>query len=226
MPFRTCIVVACLAVSLLVNLALAVFYGHLRADQRVAALASLGGREHRSGPTIILGDSVVADLVSPDGRLVNLAVPGATVDWIASQQVAIVDNLRPKRIFLAVGINDLRNGTSPEQTVDSLLGLATKLESTSRNTKVILLAILPPSRTSILAGRATPSNVARANRLLIEGATQRGIAAIDYSTLFSKNDGLDDRLTYDGLHLNVSGMAILQDMFFHGLAPKAPGKTE
>lgn len=219
-PMRKAAVAAALVLSIGFNLAL-LGYWRLRADERTALLATLARQQHRSGPVVILGDSIVAGVGAAGDRAVNLAVPGATIDWIAANQIGLIASLRPSRILLAAGVNDLRAGAVAEDTANRLLSLAENLETAAPGAEVIVLAILPPARTGELAGSAEIEEVVQTNSLLLAGAAARGLAAIDHSALFGGAAGLQDRLTYDGLHLNAAGAALLEDVLFDGLTGRA-----
>jgi lysophospholipase L1-like esterase len=201
-----------------------IWYWNLRDDARAALAAQLAGREHESGPTIIIGDSIIAAAGSRQDQALNLAVAGATISWIADHQLDMVADLGPSRIIVAAGINDLRSGASPGETAARLLALASSLKSRMPGARVILMAILPPARNGEFAGLASVADVLETNRLLLEQAAARGFSVIDHSLLFARADGLEDRLTFDGLHLNAAGQAVLSGLLFEGLAGQRSGK--
>jgi lysophospholipase L1-like esterase len=206
-----------LLVSISMNLAL-IWYSNLRDDAKAALAAQLARREHQSGPTIIIGDSIIAAAGSRQGQALNLAVAGATISWIADNQLDMVADLGPGRIIVAAGINDLRSGASPGETAARLLALASSLKSRMPGARIILMAILPPARDGEFASLASVADVLETNSLLREQAAARGFSMIDHSLLFARADGLEDRLTYDGLHLNAAGQAVLSGLLFEGLA--------
>ena len=147
-----------------------------------------------------------------------MAVAWATIDWTAKYQPDMTGELQPSRIILAVGENDLRAGASPSKTAAKLLALAECLEAIGREVGVIVLAILPPARVGELSRSASMSRVFETNRQFLERAANYGLTVIDHSLLFSSRDGLADRLTYDGLHLNAAGRVLLDNLLYSGLA--------
>ncbi|MFN3890338.1 MAG: SGNH/GDSL hydrolase family protein [Beijerinckiaceae bacterium] len=207
-----------LVISMAMNVGLLGYYGYLRSDQRAALHAKLSSLTHQSGPTVLLGDSIVADLSVPTGRLINLAVPGASVAWIEANQLAMIARLRPSRILLAAGINDLRAGASAEATASAIVSLGLKLTALHPDAQTVLLSILPPAEASDISGHANSERVQEANKLMLEGAAKNGLAAVDYAAVLSSRGALRDFLTYDGLHLNAAGRSIVEEILFHGLA--------
>lgn len=210
-------IVGALLLSLAVNVA-GFFYMHLREDQRMAFAASVGFGRFQSGPTVIVGDSIIAALKDGGGRAINLATSGATIGWIATHQLDVISSLQPGRLIVSAGVNDLRAGAAPEQVAVGLVSLAKDLRARIPTADITLLAVLPLSRNSPLAGSLNANSSASANEFIRAKAIHHGFRFLDHASMFSDINGLRDDLTYDGLHLNAAGTSILADIVFNGIA--------
>jgi lysophospholipase L1-like esterase len=193
------------------------FYWHLRDDARAALSVQLAKHEHQSGPTITLGGSIIAATGSRVDQAINLGIDTATIDWIATHQLDIVADLAPSRIIIAAGINDLRAGSTPREIASRLFVLVDALEARILAAKVIALAVLPPARSTAAGGAASVASVFETNRMIVGEAAARGISLIDHSLLFARDEGLEERLTDDGLHPNAAGQAVLSELLVEGL---------
>ena len=208
---------AALAVSASLNVALWIYYGRWRSDQRAALRARLATAPS-ARPALILGDSIVAPLEGAEPRVFNLAVSGATVHWIRSEQIPLVRDLQPRHILIAAGINDLRAGESPERVAQELADLARELRVASAQSSITVLSVLPLAAGAALTGPVTPDSVAETNRLVQASAGPGVFTFVHHGTLLADRDGLAEEYTDDGLHLNASGLERLHQFLHGGIA--------
>jgi lysophospholipase L1-like esterase len=209
-------VVGGLVLSIAMNTLLVTWFMGVSPLSRQIAAYQLDLRKHAARPVVILGDSILAAVDSPEG-VVNLAMNGATIDSTLDEVLPRIGSLEPRRVLVGLGINDLRYGALPEEAAQKLLTLANAITEEDPSTEVIILAVLPLARTTPLAAQTNNKEIVELNLRLSEAVARRH-KYIDHTRLFIVGGALDDSLTYDGLHLNGLGEGILARLLFHGLA--------
>lgn len=215
-------VTALLLGSLGFNGALLWWFQVLRPDQRSAHWARQMLAIYRPGPTVILGDSVIAALPQRTNRALNLAVAGASLQWIAEQQLSELRGLRPARVIIAAGINDLRAGVAPVEVAARMERIVDAIRRLPGPPEVTVLAVLPPAQGSRLAGGASAEHVDALNAMLMERCAPDGFGFVDHRGLMTESGYLRPALSSDGLHLNGRGLAVLDELLFAGLAGERP----
>lgn len=189
----------------------------LRPHEQMLVQQRLLSATHRSGPIIWLGDSILA-VIEPDRPDVrNLSVSGASVDFVRTDILSTALSIRPSRVVVALGINDLRMGVGPEDVRDSLAGICEIILSSDSQVEIVLLAVLPLARSTELAGATDNAEIDRLNRLLKDLAHMPRLSFVDHSGMFRAEGGLADRLSFDGLHPNVPGKQRLQELLLSGI---------
>lgn len=161
---------------------------------------------------VFLGDSITAhgpwvDFF-PCVKLQNFGVSGETTKDIESRLDAVLD-LNPKVVFLMAGINDLSKKRSPQDVVQSLSSILSKLED--NGIKVYLQSTLHCSSAS--CGRSFYNQVLEINKGL-EKLVKKSTAVIfiDINQRLSDKSGLRSEFTVDGVHLNSRGYLALRDL--------------
>ncbi|WP_075223281.1 GDSL-type esterase/lipase family protein [Acuticoccus yangtzensis] len=210
---------AFLVVSLALNGAFAGWYLGVTPIKRMLWRAHLSTAAYAARPVVILGDSILVPLDPPEGTL-NLAVSGATVAATMAKVLPSALAMAPRRIIIGLGINDLRAGRVPEDVAADLAGLVRTITAADPSTDIVLLAVLPLARAAgpRQAAEADNREITALNTRLAEEARAGAHGFLDHSGLFTVAGGLDDRLTYDGLHLNAAGLDILSRVLLSGAA--------
>lgn len=155
-------------------------------DQLVAALA----RQPADAPRL--------DLVA------NLAVDGWTSNDVIRAQLPRVDALRPEFVTLLVGVNDVVQGVPEERYRANLETILDDL--LERLPPDRLVTITTPDYTVTPAGAdyGEPATrrtaIARANAILAEVATRRGIAVVDIVDISERAAADRSLVASDGLH--------------------------
>jgi lysophospholipase L1-like esterase len=186
----------------------------------LAALLALGWTAGQAlageaSAIVFLGDSIThqgdwARLLGRDD-VDNQGLDGDTSAGVLHRLPAVIAK-RPAKIFLMIGINDLRRGGGKPEAGEQLLAnherILGRLRADLPRAQVHVLSILPVSR-RFFGFMPDNRGINEVNRRLQALAQEKGCAWLDLHPLFADQEGaLDKRLTYDGLHLNAEGYQV------------------
>lgn len=157
-----------------------------------------------SGGVVMLGDSITHfgrwDLLFPDAKTRNFGISGERSEHLLQRLDPIV-RLKPDKIFILIGTNDLASGLTPAEiasNVDSLLG---QLRAALPDAALHLQGVMPRARK--YADRIRTLNAAYRDL-----ARKHAAKFIDLFPVFDDGSGeMDARCTLDRLHLNGAGYA-------------------
>ena len=112
---------------------------------------------------------------------------------------------KPRKIFLAIGVNDIKRGTPIEVIANNYERIILKLKHSSPKTKLYLQSVLPVTE-SVLAsiyGNIRNHKIMALNDLMKTLAVKHQLTYVDlYNDVFKDENGqLIRSLTTDGLHL-------------------------
>jgi len=112
--------------------------------------------------------------------------------------------VKPKAIFLLIGINDIfNNSTTPEYVAGNIIAIAKNIREASPNTKVFVQTVLPS------ATRAIKEKIQQTNSLLKEKTGHKTYILLNIHVLFTDGESLMKKdYTTDGTHLNENGYAV------------------
>lgn len=151
-----------------------------------------------------------------DEKVVNRGIAGDTTDDVM-RRIDEATGLKPKRLFLQIGINDMiRKGKrrlSADRLVDKIFGIADNFgeETEERN----IISLYPVNRrktivSAIIIGKAKNKRIKEVNKLLRARCEKEGVNFIDvYDDLTDEKGNLKKEYTIEGLHLSVKGYAAL-----------------
>jgi lysophospholipase L1-like esterase len=147
--------------------------------------------------------------------LVNRGIGGDTTTRLLGR-LDEVFKMRPRAIFLMIGVNDISLSVPRSTTVENLRAILDRLERA--DTQPFLAFVLPVTasyaKKGINAG-ITDLNAAIAGVLADHPKTR----PIDIRPLMRGSDGaLREELSYDGLHLSPKGYAVWRDAIAPELA--------
>lgn len=116
--------------------------------------------------------------------------------------------LKPAKVFLMIGINDLAKKTPDAIILKNIQRIANQLKQYSPNTKLIIQSILPTNNnfTEFMGYQNKDDHIIWLNNELSLFCTNSQLVFVDLYSLFKDENGkLNKRYTYDGLHLNGEG---------------------
>ena len=137
----------------------------------------------------------------------NRGIRSDRSSWLINRLDTIV-GARPKKVFLAIGINDLMAGEKPDAIAGNIDRILTRFEKESPWTRIYLTSLLPTNPTLSAEKIDLKAEIEETNRLLEALCTEerKNLLYIDvYSTLADDQGLLDPKYTNDGLHLTGEG---------------------
>lgn len=165
---------------------------------------------------VFLGNSITeqgrwSELFFGNKHIVNRGIGGDRTDGILFRLEEVISS-KPKKIFLMIGINDLRYGRSAKYIVDKNHQIIQRIKKESPNTKIYLQSLLPT-----YGRRKRPIEIIREiNQGLKFTAEKENITYIDLFSHFMDNTGsLDKKYSLDGLHLNGLGYQQWKNLIEH-----------
>ncbi len=178
-----------------------------------AMLLRLQSMVYEPGPTVIVGDSLLAALPH-SGCVANMAVPGMRAAELDPDPVA---SRAPSRVIVKIGINDLWFGATPSAIANSIGQFVRALRERVPQANIMVLSLLPIADGEF--GKVTNADIRETNAAIRTTVLALGARHADLSGMFG-GDQLAPALTYDGLHLNAAGIGVLANALFQGLAHK------
>jgi lysophospholipase L1-like esterase len=153
-------------------------------------------------------------------RLTNLAVDGATVSQVLSEQLPAAAAARPDLLSVTVGMNDIRARGFDELGFKA--GLGQLLEGLAA-TEATLLTCTLPDMTAVMALSPEMAEIARermrlASDIIREQAESYGAVCLDAWALPGITD--PDLYSPDRLHPNSHGHQFIAAAFADKLAPR------
>lgn len=140
----------------------------------------------------------------------NRGIPGDTSSDIMDCIDLITKN-KPKKLFLMIGINDLKANTPVSDISNNYRTIIKKVSTNSPNTEIILQSVLPINN-DIFRVNTTNDKITELNNKIKEISTEYRLIYIDLNQLFiDKNGQLKEELTIDGVHINGNGYLVWKD---------------
>ncbi|MBN1901509.1 hypothetical protein JW926_09335 [Candidatus Sumerlaeota bacterium] len=178
----------------------------------------------KSGGIVFLGDSITEGFPTkeafPDAYVINRGIGGDVIEGVIERLDVCVFNLKPKRVYLMIGINNIwwfSPDAPPEELGKQYENLVLKMKQGAGETQIVLLSILP------VGGGESAKNIKvnAVNSVIRSIAEKESLAYIDLHPLMRDEKGnLREEFTADGVHLNLKGylawleMMLPQEEFF------------
>jgi lysophospholipase L1-like esterase len=161
---------------------------------------------------VMLGDSITEaapwDEITSCRSIANRGVGGDTTAGVLGRLEGVL-KLRPRAVFLMIGVNDIALGVAREQTLANYRGILDRLNAANLQTSVAYVLPLARSHAKWRNNAAIASLNEGIGGLI---AGRPGTSAVDLRPLVRNDKGdLREDLSYDGLHLNAKGYAIWRD---------------
>jgi lysophospholipase L1-like esterase len=165
-----------------------------------------------SSPVVMLGDSLTEGGTWRELTgclyLVNRGIGGDTSGGVLGRLDEIIA-LKPRAVFLMIGVNDISLGVPTETTIGNLRAILDRLERANIRSYV---AYVLPVAASYAKKRINGDITALNTRIATVLADRANSIAIDLRPLMRDADGyLREDLSFDGLHLSPNGYAIWRD---------------
>ena len=165
---------------------------------------------------IFLGDSITGwcqwSELFQNLRIKNREIGGDRTDGVLFRLDEVLSS-SPDKIFIMIGINDLADGADFHKVLENYKVIIQRISEKSPGTKIYIQSLLPVNK-QLLAkyypkSKITDENIRKLDNSLEDLSSKFQLNYIDLYSLFKKDeDQLDERFTYDGLHLNGNGYLI------------------
>lgn len=155
----------------------------------------------------------------PGKPYLDRGISGQTTPQMLLRFRQDVVDLKPKVVVILAGTNDISGNTGPmtlEQTGDNIASMAEI--AAANGIRVVLSSVLPVSDTVSKADGSyytqtrsrPPAKIVEMNVWLKSYAAKHGITYLDYYSAMVDDKGfVRDGITFDGLHPNAKGYAIM-----------------
>ena len=167
---------------------------------------------------ILLGDSISLwfppDLLPNDTVWLNQGISGETSRGLL-KRLNLIDQTKPKKIFIMIGINDLIQGMKDDTIVANHLLIIRYLRKVHPKSEIIVQSILPHGGANATwEGKAKllqipNQRIDKINQRLKKIAQSEKVIFVDLAPLFADQNG-DLRMEFstDGLHLAPRGYEV------------------
>lgn len=174
-----------------------------------ARVSEFKAMNRTQGGIVFLGDSLT-DYVNFDDffpfQIINRGIAGDTTTGILSRLDEVI-SLKPGKLFILVGTNDIAYGSSAEKISGNIMKIISRVQENSPKTKIYLQSLFPTNNKKFSSGRPN-STIQAVNKELEKLAQKLNCEYINlYPLLLSQDGELDEKFTPDGLHLTQSGMS-------------------
>ncbi len=162
------------------------------------------------GKIIFLGNSITEgfdlDLYFPVTRPINRGISGDHIDGLLERLETSVLRLKPSRLYILIGINDIGAGDPDTIILDNAHRLMDALKVSLPDSAVFVQSILP---TTTAWPNCPKEKIIRLNNRIHRITETYGFDWINLYPFFVDSTGyLRQGLTDDGLHLNEAGYRI------------------
>lgn len=118
--------------------------------------------------------------------------------------------LKPAKIFIMIGINDLGDNFSMQETLNNYTQIISRIQEELPDADIYLQSVLPCNANMMPKNernaRRTPLNITQLNNQIELLAQSKHEHYVDLYSHFVDNDGnLQEQYTYDGVHLSALG---------------------
>jgi lysophospholipase L1-like esterase len=175
---------------------------------------------------VFLGDSITDGWSNPQfggffpGKpYLNRGISGQTTPQMLVRFRPDVIELEPQIVLILAGTNDIAGNTGP-MTLAEIEGNLTTMTELARahGIRVVLSSVLPvrdglankQGETLVFTNKRPPATIAALNEWIKKYAAANHLVYLDYISAMADDRGLlKAELTYDGLHPNAQGYAVM-----------------
>jgi len=178
---------------------------HKRYAQFEAALDTLDQVDN-----VFLGNSITEgfdlERYFPGHEVANRGIVADHLDGLLERLENSAVGLKPKKLFLMIGVNDIGDKHSDEYIQGMFLTLIDTLQTSLPETEIYLHSMLP---TSPRWKNCPPAQIKRLNGFLAQLALEKGLTYVNlYPYFLGTMERIDPSLARDGIHPNEKGYAI------------------
>ena len=166
---------------------------------------------------VFLGNSITEggkwqELI-PLKHVINRGISGDVTYGVIARMDEVLSS-KPSKIFLLIGINDMKRGTPQEVILNNYLKVVRMVKEKSPGTKLYVQSILPVNKFMLPAsyGKLTNAAILGINIQLKAICKNEQLTYINLHEVFAGTDGeLKKELSIDGLHLKSAAYILWAD---------------
>jgi lysophospholipase L1-like esterase len=165
---------------------------------------------------VFMGDSITElwGIFDPSlftGDVIDRGVSGQTTAQMLLRFRQDVINLKPTTVHILAGVNDIAGNTGPTSLQRIEENTMTMVEMAMKQHIQVVVGSLTPSTTFSWKPNVKPASAIHEYNVWLKGyAHANGIQYVDYfSPLADEHGAIKSSLTFDGLHPNKAGFAIM-----------------
>lgn len=162
-------------------------------------------KESEGKDVIFLGDSLTDNNEwaesFPESNIGNQGIGDDTTSGVL-YRLKETTNLKPSKIFIMIGINDLIDGVSRAEVLKNYASIIKEIGKDTPNTEVYIQSLLPIN-SDLTYSNVNKDDILWLNDNIKKIATDARYEYIDLYSLFAdEKNKLDEQWTIDGIHLN------------------------
>lgn len=174
---------------------------------------------------VFMGDSITQGWFEQDSEFftknnfVGRGISGQTSSQMLLRFREDVINLRPKKVVILAGTNDIAENTGPI-SLDKVFGNIVSMAELAKanKIKVVLCSVLPAYDFPWRKNMFPANKVIELNKMIKNYAAKNRIPYIDYhSAMKDTQNGLPKIYSEDGIHPNKKGYKVMEDILMKTL---------
>lgn len=176
--------------------------------------------DHIEDSIVFFGDSLtdffpLQDFF-PEQKIYNRGIAADTTKKLLKRIHNVIE-VKPKKVFLQIGTNDLGKGARPKKVVESIIKICEILEVEIPGVEVIVISLYPVSHrviwlSPLISGLRTNNKIREVNYLLAQRCREAGRKYLDiHQHLINPKGRLKKEYTIEGLHISGLGYKVIAE---------------
>jgi len=172
--------------------------------------------------TVLVGDSLTQEFLihewmalDNDPRVYsvhNRGIGGDTTGGLLKRMNESIIDLKPSKVFLLIGTNDIALGVTDDEIVGNVAGIVGQIRNSRPDTPVHIISLYPVNAgmEAATVGERTNERIRILNSRLEKLAQETGANYLDMHSLLADERGnLRREYTREGLHLSPAGYEVV-----------------
>lgn len=176
-------------------------------------------------PIVFMGDSITEfwsnynSTFFIENGFVNRGISGQTTSQMLLRFRQDVIQLRPSKVVILAGINDIAENTGPISIENIMGNIISMVELAKANhIEVVLCSVLPANKFDWNHKIQPADKVLELNKLIQKIAEENSLNHVDYySNMVDGNNGLKKIYGDDGVHPNKEGYKIMEQLLLKAI---------
>jgi lysophospholipase L1-like esterase len=121
------------------------------------------------------------------------------------KRIDSIVNLKPSKVFLLIGVNDILSGVSVNKAYNNMTEIVNKIKTKSPSTSIYIQSVLPTNNKIFRSNSSATVSVIILNQKYKLLADNKKVKFVDLYSSFEEKGGLKKEYSFDGLHLTGQG---------------------